>query len=219
MENRFYIDSDVHLSTNQIKMIKSNNRFVINVLANLFNHKGTKLLPPVVLQNIYAKKLIYTDKVTNYNTNRLGEKLLYLVQQCETSENKDKVFNSYFAGIVLAFCAGEIEGGDGWKKYVLTSNCENVFKNDNALNIALAIYNDDINVPIGLNLTALIDTIVQTDENGKFSIEDTTNFTDKENMTESLIMFLQSIKNSERFKKNLFIPNQDEDNPHNKDSH
>ena len=219
MENRFYIGSDVHLSTNEISMIKSNNRFVLNVLSNVCNNKGTNKLSPIVLQSVFAKKLVYSDIVTNYNTNRLGEKLLYLVKQCETSENKDKIFNSYFASIISAFCVGEVEGGDGWKKFEHTDNCESIFRNDNALNIAMKIYNEDANIPIGLNISAIIDTIVQTDENGKFSIEDTTNFTDKENMSESLLMFLQSIKNTERFKKNLFIPNQDEDNPHNKDSH
>lgn len=219
MENRFYIDSDVHLSTNQIKMIKSNNRFVINVLTNVCNNKGTKKLSSAVLQSVFAKKLIYSDVVTNYNTNKLAEKLLYLVKQCETSENRDKIFDSYFMEIIYDFALGKVEGNDDWSKFKHSDNCEPIFKNDHVLNIAMTIYSDDYNIPIGLNFSALIDTIVQTDENGKFSIEDTTNFTDKENMTESLIMFLQSIKNSERFKKNLFIPNQDEDNPHNKDSH
>lgn len=219
MENRFYIGDNSKFSEKQIKMIKLNNRFVLNVLTSIFNNKGPKELSQTVLQTIFARKLIYSDVTTNFNTNRLGEKLAYIVKQCENPVNKDKIFNSYLMGIIYAFTVGNIEGNDGWAEFKHSDNCEPNFKNYNALNIAMTIYNDDYSIPIGLNLSALIDTIVKIDKNDRFNIEDTTTLDDKDEMSSSLIMFLQSIKNTERFKKNLFIPKQDEDNPHNKDSH
>ena len=218
-DNRDFVSvKDQQPTPERMKMIKTNNGFIFSIISNIFykedfmNTKSMKKYLPTIL----AGNLARTDKVTGFNSKKLGEKIKFLVMYTSDKnhpENLEKFKNSFFMqSIMLPFYqgdfAGGIEGGssDKWERYEKIGS-DPMFKNMNALNASTKAYVNDDSVPVGLDMTTLIDAIVTTDQFGKYKIvEDFDDLATKEKMVEAMKEFINLLKSSKKFKENYKNP-------------
>ena len=177
-KNPYYIDKEdtSKLTKVQIDNAKHNNRFLLSVFTNLVANDGknaTLSVPFGRRTQLLAGNLPYSDKETGISSYRLGEKVSFLLQALETSEEERAFFeNSYFSELIGFLCKGttdsKIETPERWTNYVPTKYCDVDSAKKDAFTAATVFYKNDYSLPIGLNLAKIIDCIVIPNGKGGF---------------------------------------------------
>lgn len=221
-DNKDYVSiKGEQVTPERMKAIKLNNSYVISVLSNIIfkgdeflNAPSMKKYMPTILAGNPARK----DNITGYNSNNLGEKVKFLVLALSDKnhpENMQKVKNSFFVqSIMMPLFTGSfaVEGSeDRWELYQKTTN-DPYFKNMNAINAATKCYLNDPEVPVGIDMSTLIDGLVGTDSNGNYYlISDIDDLKVKENMVAAMKEHINLLKSNKKFKANYNNPNIIED--------
>lgn len=217
-DNKDFVSIEGQKPTDErMKMIKKNNQFILTVFSNMISSNdfmNTALLKKYEA-TILAGDLPKTDKVTGYNTNKLGEKLKFLVMAAADKshpENMENFKNSFFVQSLLipiyhgGFMVNNEDSDERWTLYDKTG-VDKSFKNVSPLNGAFKCYVNDPNTPVGLDLSTLIDAIVKEDEKGNYQlVTDINDINVKNDMVSSVKEFIDLLKSNKRFKDNYKNP-------------
>lgn len=208
----------------RMKMIKLNNAFAFTIFSNIITKEDfvNEPLMRKYMPTILLGKLARNDNVTGHNTRKLGEKLKFLVEYCNGQpEHVEQFKRSFFAQAILKpFYDGGFSGGldltaERWELYEKNTT-DPVLKPLDALNGAIKCYLTDPEAPVGLDMSKLIDGLVETDENGEYKfVSDFKDLKVKEEMVKSMEMFINLLKGTKRFKANYHNPNIIEAEPEN----
>lgn len=221
MTSKYYIDGNLRLTTEQISFVKKNHIYVTKALNQIYSsvRKNSADIGGAFRSALLLGNLPKSDKLTGVNTNRLGEKLQYLtiaLGDKNHPENKEIYQNSFLLqNILIPLYAGYIVDPDKkWDNYRRTNECEQVFDNKNSFDAAAFCQRDDVNTPIGLDDSKLIDAIVKTNARGDFYLDNTTSLEDEMEMVDALKKELNALKKHSRFCacfKNPFISDDEDD--------
>ncbi len=211
--NPYYRESNKGLSQTQISNIKKNNFYLYRALNHLVAsiEKGKEELGGNYRGLLLSGELPKNDKLTGVSSNRLAEKLKYLVIAISDKnhpENLEKFKNSYFyKNVLLPINLGYTADVDaGWNNFQKSNNVETAFKNKSAYDAALICQRDDLNAPIGFDFSKAIDSIVKTDKDGTFYLDSTTLIEDEVSISEAVNAQLDNLQGNKRFSENYNNP-------------
>lgn len=213
-KNPYYIDREDtrRLSKEQIDCAKANNKFLLSVFTKLVMSEGknaTLAVPVGKRSQLLEGKLPYSDKETGISSNNLGQKVCFLLKALETNEADREAFaNSYFSELITFLCKGttdtEINTPERWTNYVPTSRCNSEVAKKDAFTAATIFYKNDYTMPVGLNLSKIIDCLVTSNGKGGFELNKTfgafKNADMASKMTNAIKQQLFDFKNSTAFK-------------------
>ncbi len=212
-KNPYFIDGNGGLSKEQLANMKLNNFYLYKALNQILKSVRTndaKIGGPL-RASLLTGELKKSDALTGVDTNRLGEKLKFLVIELSDKNHPEKLEafkKSYLYNTVIEpLSSGYILDEDRkWSNYKHTSNYEQAFKNKNALDAALTCQREDEKAPLGLDFSKIIDSFVKTDEKGNFYLEDSYTIEEEIAMGEAVNEQLKTFKNNSRFKANYSNP-------------
>ncbi|MBE7074328.1 MAG: hypothetical protein E7379_04500 [Clostridiales bacterium] len=173
--NRYYLDKEdcKKLTIQQLRAYKYNNQFLISVFSLLNDSDGRNpedalgFKLPCILEN----KLPKPDSETGIPSNNLGAKINFLIQTLKNSEaDRQKFVNSFFYQAIEILRRGSLDYTDGWDTYKISSKCPDLHKDKNPFTLAILSHSKTNELPIGLDFTKLIDSLIGTDKNGKYYI-------------------------------------------------
>ena len=211
--NEYYINGNggfkstlPHIHKNNYYVIKALNHLAFSSRDGKYDEIGGAFRTPLL-----SGQLPKSDKITGFNTNRLAEKLQFLVLQLSDRrhpENLVKFRNSFFYTSVLAplFNGFVIDEDQAWENYQLNKNCEDALRGKNPIEGAFLCKYENYSSPIGLDFSKLIDTIVKTDKNGRFFLDDNVSTEDQLKITNAIQLQLDEFKENARFASNFKNP-------------
>lgn len=217
-DNRDFVSvENVAPTPERMRMIKLNNNYVFSIFLNIMTKEDFTNSPAMkkYMSTIFSGNLVRTDKVTGYDSKNLGKKIRFLVSHLSDKkhpENLEKFKKSFFyQSILVPFFYGGYSLGDDnnerWELYERIGT-DPAFKGSSALNAATKCYLSDPTLPVGLDMSALIDGIIKTNEKGEYElVEDIEDLKVKENMIASVQEFINLLKSSKKFKENYNNPN------------
>lgn len=175
--NPYYI-KETNMSVEQELYMKENNIYFINIITCLIKYHGiANNITSNYKKRILSGELYNSDKKTGINTNSLGEKIKAFIILLDKEDNRNKFFNSYFYTAMTRIATGNTNidnYNEEWLNYTKTSFCDEELQQCSPLTAALVCYRADKTVPLGLNISRLMDNIVQKDQDGNYQIIDTT---------------------------------------------
>ena len=180
------------------KKIKENSVYIWKTLINIFDNDGrTDNLAKEYFQQIMSGKLLHTVLKTDSKT---AAKLKALVLALDDPENRKKFMNSRLCSAISVFRNGAAENLSTslWSNYKPTAQ-NTSFKS--AINTALISYKDDPKAQIGLNMGALLDTIIK-EENGQYVL---TNISahDADELIRTIEDCIREMRQTEKFAANF----------------
>ncbi|MBP3345258.1 MAG: hypothetical protein J6K97_03545 [Clostridia bacterium] len=223
VKHPYYIDNEyqksLNLTTKEIEAIKYNNIFLTTIFTRLVGSKGNVRqsinnddLTRFIMNNTLPREKDVDPNKFSYND--LGGKINFLLTQIENNPQDKEFFNqSYFSSLIGMIRSGSTQTQaltEPWHNYKHTEKAIPSLKKLSALNAALACYAQDRTTPIGLNFAAIIDCLIQKDNNGKYRF--VRDFSPLKNASEGSEMFkavdrqLVSFKSNQIFKRNFEVP-------------
>lgn len=216
MENKFYIADCGTLSDKKVEKFKQNNIFIINTLEYLMLNNGDVSK----LDKDYRDTIVNRNLPTVANVNNCHAKLRFLVLALKNKENR-KIFmeSPIIKCLMQPLLAGyttEEGKGDAWENYSNKANSTDEIANKSPFRGGLYVYRQsDRTFPIGLDFSKILDTIVKSDENGRYYISGEADEATKAELLQATQMQIDALKGSERFKNNFYhldqIENEDDD--------
>lgn len=193
----------------RLRAVKFNNMYVLTIISKLhvFDNKFTDdYFIKKYMATILSGNLLATDTATGFNSNDLGGKVKFLVRECSKEEGIKKFRNSFFnLSLFKLLYDGNVRswGNEGfWSNYENKKTDEKTI-DMNALNGALHYYLNDINTPVGLDLSRLFDAIVDKDKNGNYYIVENLDIEKQEEMINAVEMFIQLLRANPKFKEHF----------------
>ena len=217
-DNRDFVSvENVAPSAERMRMIKLNNNYVFSIFLTIMTNEDFTNSPTMkkYMSTILAGNLVRSDKVTGFDSKNLAKKIRFLVTTLsdkKNPQNLDKFKKSFFYQSILVpfFYGGYSLGEDNnerWELYQRVGT-DPSFKGKSVLNAATKCYLNDASLPVGLNMSALIDGIVTVNSQGEYQlVEDIEDLKVKENMIASVQEFINLLKSSKKFKENYNNPN------------
>lgn len=215
-DNRHFISyGEEKPNPERMKAIKFNNMFVFTIFSKMHKLDGKfseDALMNKYMPTILSGNLARTDKTTGFNSKDLGEKIKFLVKESiKNPEKLEKFKNSFFSQSVLKIFYDGCTGGwnneqEMWISYK-NKDLDPFVKDMDPLNAAMKYYLNDPTVPVGLDMTTLIDGLIKKDANGNYSIiSDFNDIEKKEEMIEAIKSYVELIKSTKKFKDNFHNP-------------
>lgn len=209
MKNKYYIDGNAELYGEKLINMKKNCYYLYRAFTNLY--KSAKDNSPIggpFRPALLTGELQREDRLTGFNTNRLGLKLKFLTVSLSDSANLKMFKNSLLYNTVLESmsCGTLVDIDEQWLNYRHTNNCEPALETKTSLDGALICQRDDLNAPLGLDFSKLIDLFVQTDGYGNYYPEDKYSFEEEELVVQAISAQLKTMKEHKRFQANYFNP-------------
>ena len=217
----FVSTTDKTVVGERMRRIKVNTKFLLSVFQIMKDKEDFMNTPSMKKyweKVIIAGNLANSDKVTGFNTKKLGEKVKFLVKALADKnhpENLEVYKNSFFVKSILeplfhgdfSFSTTAQEIDDRWELYKKVGNDPELDENK-IMNSAMKCYIDDEKAPVGLDLSTLIDCIVKEDKFGNYQlVGDFDDLDMKENAIEAVKEFIELLKTNPRFKSNFTNPN------------
>ncbi len=219
MENKFFIDNNKDYTKEQLTKIKANNYFIIRALSVL--HTSIRDNNPIIggpFRPVLIKgKPQYADSLTGMDTNDLAGKLKFLtlaLNDKDHPENIEIFKNSFLNKSVLKpLLLGNYYDSDNlnfWSDYKNVSTNSKI-KNLTVIDYSYYLQKNDLNTPIGLDFSKIIDTLVKTDKNGNYYLENSYSIEDEVEITEAVNLQLHSFQDHPKLKDNFeHLENEDE---------
>ncbi len=210
MENKYFINDNKNLTKKQLARAKANNFYLFNAMAKLRSsvRKGQKRIGGPLRSAMLGGKLQFDDEYTGLDSNDLGGKIKFLITSIGDDKHPEnlKMFKeSFFYTVFLKkIVTGQDFDNDlkNWPLYKNISTNEEV-KTKSAFGFACMLVKDDMSLPLGFDFSKVIDTIVQTDENGNYYLEDNCSSEDELAITEALNYQISILQNHPEFEKNF----------------
>ena len=218
-DNKDFASSKSGMQTvENVKNIKLNNQYLLSIFSAMRTAKTKEqFMNNPIYKNykntILAGELYKKDTVTGFNTKKLGEKVKFLVLAfCDEShpENIQKIQQSYFMTDVLlhifhgGFLNAETNSDERWELY---EKVDPAVAKSSALNAALSYYVNDPTIPVGLDFSTIIDTIVKEDRYGNFELVSQVNdLKVNEDIVMAVKAYIALLKSSKKFKANYRNP-------------
>lgn len=227
MENKFFIDGNKNLTKKQLIRAKANSFYLFNAFAAMRTsiREGKKRIGGELRFALLSGKLQFDDNVTGIDTNKLAEKIKFLTMSISDQkhpENLKKFKDSFFYSVFLKRL---LTGKDfdnnlkNWPKFKNISTDEK-YKDKTAIAFSFDLVQEDLNLPLGLDFSKIIDTIVQTDKDGNYYLEDTCSAEDEIAISEALNYQLSLLQNHPKFKENFeYTEKEDEIDDENDDDY
>ncbi|MCI8555407.1 MAG: hypothetical protein HFI85_02410 [Clostridia bacterium] len=213
-KNPYFIDGNLGLNDKQVALAKQNNYYLFKALNQIYKtaRDNDAKIGGALRAALLGGELKNSDSATGVDTNGLGGKLKFLTISLSDPKKLEQFKNSFFYNNILkALAAGAIlDDNKTWPNYKHTSNYEQTFKNKSSVEAAIVCQREDLKAPLGLDYSKLIDSIVKTDENGNYYLEDSYTVEEEIAMDEAISTQIKSLKNNERFKRNYYNPKEKE---------
>ena len=218
--SRFYSTDNNKYNDKDLSYLKQTNVFIIYTLQMLIKGKGsTEILEraEAFYSKIKTKGFSAITKTKEMN-NYIG-KLRFLVLSLENNPKNAKIFmNSplvkYLMEPIINGYTDEQEES-AWDKFVELADSEDKIAQTSPLDACLTCYKkSDRTVPIGLDFTKILDTIVKVDANRQYYLDDKVDEGVAQELLKAAQLQLDLLKSNERFKNSFYIPeneNQSED--------
>lgn len=209
-DNKYYIADNAGLRGIQLINMKKNNYYLYRAFVGIYKSVVDKnpKIGGFYRPQILAGELLRTDEETGFNTDNLALKLRFLVVSLREEINVRKFRYSFLAlRAIEPMYYGTLDNPkDQWYYYKPTADCLPAFKDKSSFVAALLCQRNDDNAPLGLNFSKLIDTLVQTDGNGNYYIDGTSDPMDYINMGKAVAAQLAAMKSHPKFKSSFYNP-------------
>ncbi len=219
-KNKFYMADCGTLSDKKVEKFKQNNIFIINTLEYLMLSKGDVNK----LDSDYRDAIVNRTLPTVANVNNCHAKLRFLVLALKNKENRKLFMNSPMVKCLMKpLLAGYTKAEDkaeAWENYSNRADSTDEIAKKSPFRGGLYVYRQsDRTFPIGLDFSTILDTIVKSDENGRYYLSNEVDEETKAQLLQATQMQIDALKGSERFQKNFYAldPIEDEDEDENYD--
>lgn len=209
MKNKYYIEGNAGLYGEKLINMKKNCYYLYRALVTLYKtvKDGNPTIGGPFRPALLTGELQREDNLTGFNSNHLGTKLKFLTTSLNKFENCNLFKTSLlYKSLKALACGTQIDVNAQWVRYQLTADGKINFKDKNALDGALICQRDDLNAPLGLNFSKLIDLFVQTDGYDNYYLEDKYTFEEEADVAQAISAQLKTMKENKRFQANFFNP-------------
>lgn len=213
--NKFFYNREIKYAngtiknSSQLRFAKANNCYLFTVLSLISAADGdaTKL-PNMFVTRILSEVLPYSDKDVGFSTHEIAAKLKFLVKELMKNEAAREEFNnSVFRSALRDLFygnTGRVDKSEQWDNFVQTSPLppkiqKTLGGQPGAQNAALAIYVEDSKVTNVLNMNKVLDTIVKTDENGKYHFQPDNTIATAEPLLQAIKQTIKDLKTNPTF--------------------
>ncbi len=216
MKNKFFIDNNDDYSKEQLNKIKANNMYIVKALAQLRSsvRKNDSIIGGNMRPYLLKGKLQYSDSVTGIDTNDFAGKLKFLtiaLNDKSHPENIEVFKNSLLNEVVTKSLVSGNYLDDSLEFWDNFKNISTSKKKTSIIDFVLETQRNDLTAPIGLDFSKIIDTLVKTDENGNYYIENSYSMEDETEIAEAVQLQLHAFQDHPKFKENFaLIENEDE---------
>lgn len=208
--NPYYIEKRLDLTSKQLVYAKQNNYYIFKALNFIFGSVETneaKVGGPYRAP-ILTGNLRNDDSLTGIDSNGLGKKLKFLTIALGNPKYVEQFKKSFLHEVLLYLFSGSLTDPDSeWRSYLRTPDCEELFKNKGCLESAIICNRDNINSPLGIDFSKIIDIFVKTDKNGNFYLDDKYSAEEEVFVTEAVDREIKTLKSNDRFRNSFINPN------------